>query len=325
MFYSLQLSHIGTCILPCMTVVLGKGNLLIKCPQSDRLKKGLLCKSSLLSGMHQLKALFSVLIGSQEDKESWYTGINWSLMTTTRFCIIRFSEVCSAGKDRRCMKLWALMYGANIRAKSFVTDVWRRTVLFVGFALHCFNYVNVMCQLLYGIQQIHQQGFIKQKNWTSPCLRGCTKQTLFSIKESHALHFVILPACSFELLAVQYKSTVLSLCSACPLPKGAELWPSGCQMYHYLPSRLHRDLSLLHESAPQHHIGDTTRRRKMSPESWSLWSLSQCQAVGHSELPQEAFPHWVGGGKGDPRGAPKEDNFFLDVMPSSHTPLDHGG
>lgn len=31
-FYNLQLSHIGTCILLCMTVVVGKGNLLFKCP-----------------------------------------------------------------------------------------------------------------------------------------------------------------------------------------------------------------------------------------------------------------------------------------------------
>lgn len=30
-FYSLQRGHIGTCTLSCMTVVVGKGNLLIKC------------------------------------------------------------------------------------------------------------------------------------------------------------------------------------------------------------------------------------------------------------------------------------------------------
>lgn len=109
----------------------------------------------------------------------------------------------------------------------------------------------------------------------------------------------------------------LSLCM------GAKLGPSGCQMCHYFAGPLRRDVGYLLDSAPQHHIAHRTRRRGRKLELVSSWPMPGGGALWASS--RGVAPQTLGVGKGIQKEIQKRTASFLDVMPSSHTPLDHGG
>lgn len=75
------------------------------------------------------------------------------------------------------------MHGANLKSKAFVTDVWRRTVLFGRFALHWFNYV-ILLHLV-----------VSASIWDATTLSACLcfytteKQNISMFKRLHAANF----------------------------------------------------------------------------------------------------------------------------------------
>lgn len=118
-------------------------------------------------------------------------------------------------------------------------------------------------------------------------------------------------------------NSVVFVCSL-SLCMGAKLCPSGCQMCHYFAGPLHRDVGYLLDSAPQHHIAHRTRRRRgRKLELLSSWPMPGGRALWASS--RGVAPQTLGVGKGIQKEIQKRTASFLDVMPSSHTPLDHGG
>lgn len=117
-------------------------------------------------------------------------------------------------------------------------------------------------------------------------------------------------------------NSVVFVCSL-SLCMGAKLCPSGCQMCHYFAGPLHRDVGYLLDSAPQHHIAHRRRRRGRKLELVSSWPMPGGRALWASS--RGVAPQTLGVGKGIQKEIQKRTASFLDVMPSSHTPLDHGG
>lgn len=112
--------------------------------------------------------------------------------------------------------------------------------------------------------------------------------------------------------------TVSPLCAACPCERELNFGHLAARCTTTSPGPLRRDSSLLRESTPSHHAGDSTRRTLFEHSSSLFFCRSPCQAAGHFELPRGVFPS----DRGWARASKKEGRFsFLDVMPSSHTPF----
>ncbi len=126
------------------------------------------------------------------------------------------------------------------------------------------------------------------------------------------------------------ESTVLSLCTVSLCERELNFCHLAARCTTASRGPLRRDFSLMHESTPPTSYHKSGRGRagrflkafsKLSESSSSRSFFAPCQTAGHFELPRRVFPtDW-----GWARGIQKRKISFLDVMPSSHTPLDHGG
>lgn len=59
-------------------------------------------------------------------------------------------------------------------------------------------------------------------------------------------------------------------------------------------------------------------------ERWNSCSFDQYQVFGHLSFRKRRYHADLGVGMGIQKELQKRTVFFLDVMPSSHTPVDHG-
>lgn len=134
---------------------------------------------------------------------------------------------------------------------------------------------------------------------------------------------VIIPACSFcTTRRTVQESTLPSLCAACPCERELNFGHLAARCTTTSPGPLRRDFSLLLESTPKHHIGDSGRTLgALCPKAPKVFA--RCQAAGHFELLRkgcfQADWGWV-------RVIQKRKIFLFECDAKfSHSFLDHGG